>query len=64
MVMLGKLKDKLGNEDMPMPGVEIEIGKDGEAPEGEEGMPEGKPMDLSSVSDDELMAEMKSRGLV
>lgn len=63
MVMLGKLKGKLGNEDMPMPGVEIEVGGEGEEMEGEEGMPEAKPMDLSALSDDELMAEVAKRGL-
>lgn len=60
MVMLGKLKEKLGSEDMPMPGVEIEVGGEGE---GEEMPEEAKPMDLSAVSDDELMAEVAKRNL-
>lgn len=64
MVMLGKLKEKLGNEDMPMPGVEIEVGGEGEEMEGEEGMPEGKGIDLSSVSDEELQAELAKRNLI
>jgi hypothetical protein len=60
MVMLSKLKEKLGNEDMPMPGVEIEGEEMGE---GEGEMPEAKPMDLSVVSDEELMAEVAKRNL-
>lgn len=60
MVMLGKLKEKLGNEDMPMPEME---GGEGEV-EMEMEMPEGKGIDLSSVSDEELQAELAKRGLV
>jgi hypothetical protein len=63
MVMLSKLKEKLGNEDMPMPGMEVEIEGE-EMGEGEGEMPEAKPMDLSSVSDEDLLSEAKSRGLV
>jgi hypothetical protein len=62
MVMLGKLKEKLGNEDMPMPGVEIEVG--GEGDEMGEEAPEAKPVDLSAVSDDDILAEAKARGLM
>jgi hypothetical protein len=60
MVMLSKLKEKLGSEDMPMPGMEVEIEGE-EMGEGE--MPEAKPIDLSAVSDEELMNEISKRGL-
>ena len=61
MVMLSKLKEQLGSEDMPMPGMETE----GEGVDVGEDMAEmeAKPMDLSVVSDDELMAEVSKRGL-
>lgn len=59
MVMLGKLKEKLGNEDMPMPEME---GGEGEM-EMEMEMPEGKGIDLSTLSDDEVLAEAQKRGL-
>jgi len=69
--MLEKLKDKLPmmgkkGKEMEKPSVEIEIGEDEEeAPMPEEGMEEeeiavGK---LAEFSDEELMAEMKKRGL-
>jgi hypothetical protein len=59
MVMLGALKGKL-NDEMAAPEMEVEgeeAGMEGE------GMPEAKPMDLTAVSDDELMAEVAKRGL-
>lgn len=70
--MLEKLKDKLPmmgkkSKEMEKPSVEIEIGEDEEEMPGEygEGMEEeevavGK---LAEFSDEELMAEMKKRGL-
>jgi hypothetical protein len=59
MVMLGALKGKL-NDEMAAPEMEVEV----EAGEGEgEEMAEAKPIDLSSVSDEELQAEMAKRGL-
>lgn len=70
--MLEKLKDKLPmmgkkSKEMEKPSVEIEIGEEEGPEEGmeEEGMEEeevavGK---LAEFSDEELMAEMKKRGL-
>jgi hypothetical protein len=59
MVMLGGLKGKL--EDMPMPMEGEEAGMEGM----EEGMAdEAAPkVDLSTVSDEELKAELAKRGL-
>lgn len=70
--MLEKLKDKLPmmgkkSKEMEKPSVEIEIGEDEEEGMPEEGMGEedeevavGK---LAEFSDEELMAEMKKRGM-
>ena len=62
MVMLGALKGKL-NDEMAAPELEMEM-ESGEGEGGEEAMPESKPVDLAGVSDDELLAEVKARGLV
>ena len=70
--MLEKLKDKLpmmgkkGEEMMKKPSVEIEIGEDEEEEMPEEGMGEEEEVavgKLAEFSDEELMAEMKKRGL-
>lgn len=77
MAMMDKLKDKLpgkkygkGEEEMAKPaGIEIEIGEEEEPEEGE-GMDEAQAEDeeisvgkLAEFSDEELMAEMKKRGI-
>jgi len=75
MAMMDKLKDKLpgkkygkGEEEMAKPaGIEIEIGEEDEPEEGEgEGMAEDEEVSvgkLAEFSDEELMAEMKKRGM-
>lgn len=71
MAMMDKLKDKLpgkkygkGEEEMAKPtGIEIEIGEEedmGEASAEDEEVSVGK---LAEFSDEELMAEMKKRGM-
>lgn len=76
MAMMDKLKDKLPGkkygkeEEMAKPaGIEIEIGEEEEPEEGE-GMDEASAEDeevsvgkLAEFSDEELMAEMKKRGM-
>jgi hypothetical protein len=64
---LGAIKGKMPEElsmELPVGGgegeMEMEMGDEGEiAPEGE-----AAPVDLASVSDDDLMMELKKRGLV
>jgi hypothetical protein len=68
MAMMDKLKDKLPGkkEDMPKPsGIEIEIGEEEEeeAPEMEGEEEEVSVGKLAEFSDEELMAEMKKRGM-
>jgi hypothetical protein len=63
MVMLGALKGKLA-EDMPMP-----VEDEASAADGAEDMAEAEaevpaPVDLSSVSDDQLLEEVRARNLV
>jgi hypothetical protein len=64
---LGAIKGKMPEElsmELPAGGgegeMEMEMGDEGE------GSPEGEaaPVDLASVSDDDLMMELKKRGLV
>lgn len=62
MVMAGMLKEKLGKEDMPMPMGETE-GEGADIAE-DAAEAESEPVDLASVSDDMLMAEVTKRGLV
>lgn len=63
-MLLGKLKGKLANEDLPMP--EGSPGEEaGESPEVEAKEDEaGEVPDLAKVSDEDLMKECKARGLI
>jgi len=59
--------EEMAEEEMPLELPELEAAEEGEeyAEEGaEEEMEELEPLDLSALSDDELMAELKKRGLM
>jgi hypothetical protein len=65
---LGAVKGKMPEElsmELPVGGgegeMEMEMGGEGEAPEGEG---EAAPVDLTSVSDDDLLAEARRRNIL